>query len=34
MEEGIARMFLTHPKIEDRVKRLRALAPQEEVPAA
>jgi heat shock protein HtpX len=34
MEEGIARMFVTHPKIEERVKRLRALAPQEEVPAA
>ena len=34
MEEGIVRMFLTHPKIEERVKRLRALAPQEEVPAA
>jgi heat shock protein HtpX len=34
MEAGIARMFSTHPQIEERVKRLRALAPQEEVPAA
>jgi heat shock protein HtpX len=34
MEEGIARMFVTHPKLEERVRRLRALAPQEEVPAA
>jgi len=34
IEEGIARIFVTHPKLEERVKRLRALAPQEEVPAA
>jgi heat shock protein HtpX len=34
IEEGIARMFVTHPKLEERVKRLRGLAPQEEVPAA
>jgi heat shock protein HtpX len=34
IEEGIARMFVTHPKLEERVRRLRALAPQEEAPAA
>ena len=34
LEEGLAALFVTHPKIEARVQRLRALAPQEEVPAA
>jgi heat shock protein HtpX len=34
MEEGLAALFVTHPKLDERVRRLRALAPQEEVPAA
>jgi len=34
LEEGLAALFVTHPKIEARVQRLRALAPHEEVPAA
>jgi heat shock protein HtpX len=34
VEVGLAGLFDTHPKIEERVKRLRALAPAEEVPAA
>jgi heat shock protein HtpX len=34
LEEGLAALFVTHPKIEARVQRLRALAPREEVPAA
>jgi heat shock protein HtpX len=34
IEEGLAALFVTHPKVEDRVRRLRALAPHEEVPAA
>lgn len=33
LEEGLAALFVTHPKVEERVKRLRALAPPEE-PAA
>jgi heat shock protein HtpX len=33
-EHGLAALFVTHPKIEERVQRLRALAPHEEVPAA
>lgn len=28
MEEGLAALFVTHPKIEDRVRRLRALDPE------
>jgi heat shock protein HtpX len=28
MEEGIATLFVTHPKIEERVRRLRALDPE------
>jgi heat shock protein HtpX len=34
IEEGIAALFVTHPKVEQRVQRLRALAPREEAPAA
>jgi heat shock protein HtpX len=35
LEEGLAALFVTHPKLDERVKRLRALAPHhEEVPAA
>ena len=34
MEEGLAALFVTHPKVDERVRRLRALAPAEEVPAA
>jgi heat shock protein HtpX len=34
LEEGLAALFVTHPKVADRVQRLRSLAPQEEVPAA
>jgi heat shock protein HtpX len=33
-EQGLAALFVTHPKVEERVQRLRALAPDEEVPAA
>jgi len=33
-EEGLAALFGTHPAIEERVRRLRALVPHEEVPAA
>ena len=28
LEEGLAALFVTHPKIEDRVRRLRALDPE------
>jgi heat shock protein HtpX len=28
MEEGIAALFVTHPKVEERVRRLRALDPE------
>jgi heat shock protein HtpX len=34
MEQGLAALFVTHPKLEERVRRLRALAPAEEAPAA
>jgi heat shock protein HtpX len=34
IEEGLAALFVTHPKVEQRVQRLRALAPREEAPAA
>jgi heat shock protein HtpX len=34
LEEGLAALFVTHPKVEERVRRLRALAPREELPAA
>jgi len=34
IEEGLAALFVTHPKVAERVKRLRALAPAEEAPAA
>lgn len=30
MEEGLAALFVTHPKLGERVRRLRALAPEEE----
>jgi Zn-dependent protease with chaperone function len=30
MEEGLAALFVTHPKIADRVQRLRALDMTEE----
>jgi heat shock protein HtpX len=32
LEEGLAALFVTHPKVEERVRRLRALAPEEELP--
>jgi Zn-dependent protease with chaperone function len=28
MEEGLAALFVTHPTIEERVRRLRALDPE------
>jgi heat shock protein HtpX len=28
IEEGIAALFVTHPKVEERVRRLRALDPE------
>jgi heat shock protein HtpX len=34
LEQGLAALFVTHPKVAERVRRLRALAPAEEVPAA
>jgi Zn-dependent protease with chaperone function len=34
LEEGLAALFVTHPTVEARVQRLRALAPRAEVPAA
>jgi heat shock protein HtpX len=35
LEEGLAALFVTHPKVSERVKRLRALSPtSEEAPAA
>jgi heat shock protein HtpX len=34
LAEGLAALFDTHPKLEERIRRLRALAPAEEVPAA
>ena len=27
LEDGLARMFITHPPVEERVRRLRALDP-------
>lgn len=33
-EEGLAALFGTHPRVEERVRRLRALAPRDEVSAA
>jgi Zn-dependent protease with chaperone function len=30
MEEGLAGLFVTHPKVEERVKRLRALDAAQE----
>jgi heat shock protein HtpX len=34
MEQGLAALFVTHPKVAERVQRLRALAPAEQAPAA
>jgi heat shock protein HtpX len=34
MEQGLAALFVTHPKVAERVRRLRALGPAEEAPAA
>jgi heat shock protein HtpX len=34
MEQGLAALFVTHPTVAERVRRLRALAPAEEAPAA
>jgi heat shock protein HtpX len=34
MEQGLAALFVTHPAVAERVRRLRALAPAEEAPAA
>ena len=34
LESGLAALFVTHPPIAERVRRLRGLAPTEEVPAA
>jgi Zn-dependent protease with chaperone function len=33
-EQGLAALFVTHPKPEERIRRLRALAPKEEAPVA
>jgi heat shock protein HtpX len=33
-EEGLSALFVTHPRVDERVRRLRALAPADEVPAA
>lgn len=33
IEEGLAALFVTHPKVEERVRRLRALDPGQEVAA-
>jgi heat shock protein HtpX len=34
LEQGLAALFVTHPAVAERVRRLRALAPAEEAPAA
>jgi heat shock protein HtpX len=34
LEQGLAALFITHPKVGDRVRRLRSLSPAEEAPAA
>jgi heat shock protein HtpX len=34
LEDGLAALFVTHPPVAERVRRLRGLAPHEEAPAA